>query len=69
MNDLFERPRRAARRVMMHAVDAGAFPSGRPAAHHKCSKCGHDNGWTETPANRTALLRGKPCPRCNGADI
>ena len=69
MSDLFGHvATRQAPRVMMHAIDAGNFPDDRACAHYQCKRCGHDSGWIEAPATRSALLRGIPCPHCNGAD-
>jgi hypothetical protein len=64
--DLFgEKPKRRARRVMMHVADAGCFPDGRNAINFVCERCGHDNDWTAFSGSISAAKRGEPCPKCN----
>lgn len=58
------RPPRAARRVLMHAVDTGSFPDGQDAARFRCRRCQHDSGWVY--ASRVEARRGVACPVCNG---
>ena len=58
---------RAGPRVMMHAVDVGEVPGGKPGAHFACQRCEYDDGWSETGPSVTEVRRGKPCPRCNAS--
>lgn len=61
---MFDRPK-TPRVVRMHVTDAGIREDGAEIAVYKCSKCGHETGWTEFK-NITEAKRGIPCPQCNG---
>jgi DNA-directed RNA polymerase subunit RPC12/RpoP len=67
--DMFPKPPRKKRRVMMHVIDAGDHgcvyePGNTHIAQFQCAKCGDKSGWIEM---RTATdgRRGIPCPNCN----
>lgn len=66
MGRLFEVPPKlkAARRVLMHVVDAG--PGNGPNVDMvvlQCGRCGHTTDWHER--RRSEAMRGVPCPKCN----
>lgn len=60
MKDLFGQTRsRAKPRKMMHVIDAGEFPDGRPMVSYKCQTCGYMTGQVVDKAKK------RPCPKCN----
>lgn len=71
--DLFGRPPRRRRRVMMHAIDHGRAPGVMPGwrtakgGHFKCARCGHDGGWLFDMTD-SEVRRGVPCPVCNSGE-
>jgi len=54
---------RLPKRVMMHVVDAGNFPSEESAVRLQCRSCGHETGWIPG-RSVSADRRGRPCPEC-----
>ena len=57
--EMFEKPPRAAPRVMMHWDDAGADAMG----HFVCPKCKYAEWYHH--CTETDFKKGIPCPKCN----
>ena len=64
--DMFPKPKRRSPRVMMHLYDAGGCDDGTLVCY-RCERCGHDSGWVIEDRPPSAIMRGAPCPKCNGA--
>lgn len=62
--ELFEKPPRRKRRVMMHVSDAGEQDGRGCIVRYKCSRCPYETDWVEE-RTVTEARAGKPCPRCN----
>lgn len=58
------KPRRRPR-VMMHVVDGGIFPDGKPCIQFECNRCGHNTGHIYDTKSVSENKRGTPCPVCN----
>ncbi|WP_316172127.1 MULTISPECIES: hypothetical protein [unclassified Bradyrhizobium] len=64
-SELFEKPPRTTRGVLMHVIDAGANLTGPGLiCQLQCRKCEHKSEWFVF-ATVTEAKRGLPCPRCN----
>lgn len=63
--DMFSqlKPKRKARRVMMHGVDFG-YDGDWTLANMVCDKCGLEHGWVIFDCDSEAK-RGMACPKCN----
>ena len=63
---MFPKPRRRSPRAMMKMYDAGGGCGGNLVAY-RCGRCGYDAGWVVEDRPPSQVLRGLPCPRCNGS--
>ncbi len=61
--DLFGPVPLKPRRILMHVVDAGHLPGGKPGARFVCKRCEHDTGWIY--ATPREARTGMPCEGCN----
>lgn len=55
------------RQVRMYVIDAGDAENGQLIAKMQCPKCQFTTGWKPFQSD-SAVRRGLPCPKCNGAD-
>lgn len=60
--ELFEKPPRRKRRVMMHVYDAGH--ANVAIVKFKCTRCPYVTDWMKA-RTLTEDRAGMPCPRCN----
>lgn len=62
--ELFEKPPRRPRRVMMHVYDAGHIDGFGEAVRFKCTRCPYVSDWIKA-RTLTEDRAGEPCPKCN----
>jgi len=59
---------------MMHATDWGQARGTKPGwrtdkgGYFTCARCGFEAGWV-FDMTYTEILRGLPCPVCNGSEV